>query len=191
MFRHILFFILLFVIILFCFVFWTTQTHLFSSCDRATEQTHHKSSYFLHAAQPVGSQFPDEGSYPCLLQWKHRDLTTGPPGKSPEALLKHRFILVPIYFPTIQKASSHLRGKDLESFIILTKTRLQFYLHEQVYSNFLLHESYITKKKQKKKKERKNKLKLPCFFFLALPVFKKIIILNSQTLAVSSNSIVI
>ena len=41
---------------------------------------------------------------------------------------------------------------SLECSIILTNSRLQFYLHEQVYSNFLLHKSYIT---------RKNKLKLP------------------------------
>ena len=32
----------------------------------------------------VGSQFPDQGSKPRPLQWKHRFLTTGLPGKSPE-----------------------------------------------------------------------------------------------------------
>ena len=30
----------------------------------------------------VGSQFPDNGSNPLPLQWKHRVLTIGPPGKS-------------------------------------------------------------------------------------------------------------
>ena len=27
-------------------------------------------------------RFPDQGLNPCPLQWKHRALTTGPPGKS-------------------------------------------------------------------------------------------------------------
>ena len=30
----------------------------------------------------VESYFPYQGSNPCLLQWKHRVLTTGPPGNS-------------------------------------------------------------------------------------------------------------
>ena len=29
----------------------------------------------------VGSQFPDKESNPYHLQWKHRVLATGPPGK--------------------------------------------------------------------------------------------------------------
>ena len=33
------------------------------------------------------SYFPDQGSNLLLLQWKHRVLTTGKPGKSPRALL--------------------------------------------------------------------------------------------------------
>ena len=40
--------------------------------------------FFGHAMQHMGSQFPDQGSNPCLLQWKLRVLTNGPPGKSPE-----------------------------------------------------------------------------------------------------------
>ena len=44
-------------------------------------------SFFLsffsgHAEHPVGSQFPDQGSNPGPLQWKHGVLTTGPPGNS-------------------------------------------------------------------------------------------------------------
>ena len=35
---------------------------------------------FCHTAQLAGSYFPDQGSNPCLLQWKCRVLTTGPPG---------------------------------------------------------------------------------------------------------------
>ena len=35
-----------------------------------------------HAVCYVGSYFPDQGSNPCLLQWKCEILTIGPPGKS-------------------------------------------------------------------------------------------------------------
>ena len=34
------------------------------------------------AVQHAGSQFPDQGSNPCPLQWKHRVLTIGPPANS-------------------------------------------------------------------------------------------------------------
>ena len=30
----------------------------------------------------MGSEFPDQGLNLCLLHWKHRVLSTGPPGKS-------------------------------------------------------------------------------------------------------------
>ena len=39
------------------------------------------SSIFWCTAGHVGSQFPDQGSNPCPLQWKHRTLTSRPPGK--------------------------------------------------------------------------------------------------------------
>ena len=39
------------------------------------------SFYWLHHVF-AGSYFPDQGSNPCSLQWKHGILTTGPPGKS-------------------------------------------------------------------------------------------------------------
>ena len=39
-----------------------------------------------HAVPLVGSQFPDQGSNPCPLQWKCR-VTTGPPGKSQQTYL--------------------------------------------------------------------------------------------------------
>ena len=42
---------------------------------------------YLFLATPVGmweSQCPDRGSNSCPLQWKHRVLATGPPGKLPE-----------------------------------------------------------------------------------------------------------
>ena len=38
---------------------------------------------FGHAMEYVGSWFPDQGSNPKLMHWKHGILTTGPPGKSP------------------------------------------------------------------------------------------------------------
>ena len=34
-----------------------------------------------HAMWHVGSYFPDQGSNPLPMLWKHRILTTGPPGK--------------------------------------------------------------------------------------------------------------
>ena len=37
--------------------------------------------FFGHNPWHVGSQFPKKGSIPCALQWKHRVLTTGLPGK--------------------------------------------------------------------------------------------------------------
>ena len=39
--------------------------------------------FFSFLATPLGMwNFPDQGSNPCPLQWKHGVLTTGPPGKS-------------------------------------------------------------------------------------------------------------
>ena len=46
-------------------------------------------NFFDHAAQHLGSQFPNQGSNPCLLQWKREVLTTGPPGKSLFTLYCH------------------------------------------------------------------------------------------------------
>ena len=40
----------------------------------------------IAAVQHVGSQFPNQGSNLCPLQWKRGVLTTGPPGKSSAAL---------------------------------------------------------------------------------------------------------
>ena len=39
---------------------------------------------FGHTTQPVGSWFSNQGTNPNALVWKHRVLTTGLPGKSPE-----------------------------------------------------------------------------------------------------------
>ena len=44
--------------------------------------TPYLSFFFGQAAWHAGSQFPYQGSNPRPLQWKHRVLTTGPPGKS-------------------------------------------------------------------------------------------------------------
>ena len=42
--------------------------------------------YFGRTSRHVGSQFPDQGSNPCPLQWKFPVLTNGPAGKS---LMRH------------------------------------------------------------------------------------------------------
>ena len=39
-------------------------------------------NFFGHAERHVGSSFPNRGSNPHPLHWKHRVLTIGPPGKS-------------------------------------------------------------------------------------------------------------
>ena len=39
-------------------------------------------SLFFHIRWHIGSYFPDQGSNPCSLQWKHNILTTGQPGKA-------------------------------------------------------------------------------------------------------------
>ena len=59
LFYSILFYCTLFYSILFYCIFW-----------------------LCHTIRHVGSQFPDQGSNPCPLQWKGGVLTTGPPGKS-------------------------------------------------------------------------------------------------------------
>ena len=38
--------------------------------------------FFCYTEWNVGSYFPKQRSNLCSLQWKHRVLTTGPPGKS-------------------------------------------------------------------------------------------------------------
>ena len=38
--------------------------------------------FFGYATQHVGYYFLDQGLNPCFLHWKHRVLTSGPPGKS-------------------------------------------------------------------------------------------------------------
>ena len=43
---------------------------------------------FLAPAHSRWDKFPDQESNPCLLQWKHGVLTTGPPRKSLFLLLK-------------------------------------------------------------------------------------------------------
>ena len=43
--------------------------------------------YFLAASWGV-QNFPAQGSNPCLLQWKRRFVTPGPPGKSTSSITK-------------------------------------------------------------------------------------------------------
>ena len=45
-------------------------------------QTQLSDIHLLFTVKHVGSQFPNQGSNLCSLQWKHRILTTGSPGKS-------------------------------------------------------------------------------------------------------------
>ena len=49
---------------------------------------------FGHAAQQMRSWFPDQGSNPHPLHWKHGVLTTGPPGKSPIFHFKIAFTFI-------------------------------------------------------------------------------------------------
>ena len=43
--------------------------------------------FFGYTEWNVGSYFPKQRSNPCPMQWKHRVLATGPPGKSSSAFL--------------------------------------------------------------------------------------------------------
>ena len=42
---------------------------------------------------PCGISVPHQGSNLCLLKWKGRVLTTGPPGKSPNYFISHSYLL--------------------------------------------------------------------------------------------------
>ena len=47
-----------------------------------------------HSLRDLSS--PDQGSNPCPLQWKHRVLTTGPPGKSRKSPVGSSLLLFPL-----------------------------------------------------------------------------------------------
>ena len=50
---------------------------------------------FAFSPEHAGSQFPDHRWNPRPVQWKHRVLTTGPPGKSQfDGILTHTFLLI-------------------------------------------------------------------------------------------------
>ena len=51
-------------------------------------------TFFGHSMWHVGSQFPDQGSNPHSLCWKHGVLTTGPPGSPEIGFLKYNVHLV-------------------------------------------------------------------------------------------------
>ena len=53
------------------------------------------SFFFGWAMRLMGSQFPDQGSNPYPLQWKHGALTTGPPGNFLQQDFKQVFIEAP------------------------------------------------------------------------------------------------
>ena len=64
--------------------------------------------YFILAVRHAGSQFPDQGSNPCPLQWNCRVLTTGPPGNSLPVRCLNDLFSSSGFFPssTCQTASS-------------------------------------------------------------------------------------
>ena len=68
-----------------------TSAFLLSYCHLSNSCTAFKSYFF--SVQPVGSEFPDQGSNPSLLQWKLGVLTTGPPRNSQQKLFQVRFCL--------------------------------------------------------------------------------------------------
>ena len=68
----------------------------------------------------VGSYFPDYGSNPCPLYWKHRVLTTGLPGMSQESIVlenqmarQGRVLLRP--YRSASEACRHLRRRHCSS----------------------------------------------------------------------------
>ena len=49
---------------------------------------------FCYTTQHAGSEFPDQLLSSCPLKWKHRVLTTGSPGKSPNKILSIGFLVL-------------------------------------------------------------------------------------------------
>ena len=84
-------------------------------------------SFFGCTRMHAESYFPDQGSSLFLLQWKHRVLTTGLPGKSPGKSLWFDFLahdlacLQPLY-----DASSPTRPEQ----VVNGKQRIQDLLHD-------------------------------------------------------------
>ena len=78
-------------------VSFPSDNHLFALCICKSV-----SFFFFNflAAWRVRSYFSNQGSNPCPLHWKHRVLTTGPPGKSlfPFFLFVYKFIYLFILF---------------------------------------------------------------------------------------------
>ena len=67
--------------------FKSSPTVPFGASFSCTDRTHFPKVFFFgggHAMWHARSSFPNQGSNPnpCPLQWKHRVLTTGSPGKS-------------------------------------------------------------------------------------------------------------
>ena len=77
------------------------------------------SFFFLPHA---GSQFPNQGSNPCPLQWKFRVLTTGPPGNSQDLCLFNSkfFLTLVVCFPSF--LNSYLANIGLPQFILHSPT---------------------------------------------------------------------
>ena len=78
--------------ILLLFIYLLAAAHSLQDLSSLTrDQTHAPCSgraesfffFFLATLHSIGN-FPDQGWNPCPLPWKHRILTTGPPGKSLE-----------------------------------------------------------------------------------------------------------
>ena len=85
------------------------------------------------ASRHVRSYFPNQGSSPCLLQWKCRVLTTELPGKSWAVTLKHKLDHVTSLLKTCQHFPTHLkynpdslaRSKGSADFSDVTSNHLQ------------------------------------------------------------------
>ena len=70
--------------------------------------------FFCCTMQHMGSLFPDQGSNPRPLQWKHIVLTTGPPGEVPQSI------------PLMANLGFQLRAKTLKLVFFKLKTYGQF-----------------------------------------------------------------
>ena len=68
---------------------------------------------FWHATKQAGSQFPDQELNLCPLHWKCRVLTTGPPGKSQQQVLKDERELAEEREVGKQARGPHEQGRDV------------------------------------------------------------------------------
>ena len=77
------------------------------------------------ALQHADSQFPDQGSYPCPLQWKCRVLTIGLPEKFPRAQFTLSLANIPEAIPSpFGPRSRHIKPNNLRLYPLCPREQI-------------------------------------------------------------------